>query len=53
MQNAVLHHFSDAHVVIKFTNRSPQMLFSKECFDWVQQRVNGKLIGLTFTLHLS
>ncbi|OWZ47494.1 nicotinate phosphoribosyltransferase [Cryptococcus neoformans] len=40
MQNAVLHHFSDAHVVIKFTNRSPQMLFSKECFDWVQQRVN-------------
>ncbi|KAL0255392.1 nicotinate phosphoribosyltransferase [Cryptococcus tetragattii IND107] len=40
MQNAVLHHFRDAHVIIKFTNRSPEMLFSKECFDWVQQRVN-------------
>ncbi|WVQ96831.1 nicotinate phosphoribosyltransferase [Kwoniella sp. CBS 9459] len=40
MQNAVLHHFYDAQVVIRFTNRSPQMLFNKECFDWVQERVN-------------
>ncbi|WVR06246.1 nicotinate phosphoribosyltransferase [Kwoniella sp. DSM 27419] len=40
MQNAVLHHFPDAHVIIRFTNRSPQMLFNKECFNWVQERVN-------------
>ncbi|WVQ81744.1 nicotinate phosphoribosyltransferase [Cryptococcus sp. DSM 104549] len=40
MQNAVLHHFHDAKVVIKFTNRSPHMLFTRECFDWVQARVN-------------
>ncbi|WWD18363.1 nicotinate phosphoribosyltransferase [Kwoniella shandongensis] len=40
MQNAVLYHFHDAQVVIRFTNRSPHMLFSKDCFDWVQERVN-------------
>nr|ODN86950.1 nicotinate phosphoribosyltransferase [Cryptococcus depauperatus CBS 7841] len=40
MQNAVLHHFYDAQVVIKFTNRSQEMLFSKECFEWIRQRVN-------------
>ncbi|KAK8858476.1 nicotinate phosphoribosyltransferase [Kwoniella newhampshirensis] len=40
MQNAVLYHFHDAHVVIRFTNRAPQMLFSRQCFDWVQERVN-------------
>ncbi|WWC62434.1 nicotinate phosphoribosyltransferase [Kwoniella dejecticola CBS 10117] len=39
MQNAVLHHFHEAQVVIRFTNRSPHMLFNRECFDWVQQRV--------------
>ncbi|OCF62361.1 nicotinate phosphoribosyltransferase [Kwoniella mangroviensis CBS 10435] len=39
MQNAVLHHFYDAQVIIKFTNRSPQMLFNRECFDWVKGRV--------------
>jgi len=40
MQNAVLRHFPDARVVIKFTNRSPQMRFSRQCFDWIQERVN-------------
>jgi nicotinate phosphoribosyltransferase len=40
MQYAVLRHFPDARVVIKFTNRSPQMRFSRECFDWIQERVN-------------
>ncbi|WWC70640.1 nicotinate phosphoribosyltransferase [Kwoniella pini CBS 10737] len=39
MQNAVLHHFYDAEVVIRFTNRSPHMLFNRECFDWVKRRV--------------
>ncbi|WVQ73917.1 nicotinate phosphoribosyltransferase [Cryptococcus sp. DSM 104548] len=50
MQNAVLHHFYDAMVTIKFTNRSPQMLFSKQCFDWVQRRVNH-LADLRLTEH--
>ncbi|BEJ17631.1 hypothetical protein CspHIS471_0610320 [Cutaneotrichosporon sp. HIS471] len=40
MQNAVLKHFPDAHAVIKFTNRAPGMRFSRECFDWIQTRVN-------------
>ena len=40
MQNAVLRHFPDAHVTIKFTNRAPRMLFSRDCFDWVQEHVN-------------
>lgn len=40
MQNAVLKHFPDAEVVIKFTNRAPQMRFTKECFDAIQARVN-------------
>lgn len=40
MQNAVLKHFHDAQVVIKFTNRSPQMRFTRECFDRIQERVN-------------
>jgi nicotinate phosphoribosyltransferase len=40
MQNAVLHHFRDAQVVIKFTNRSPQMLFNRESYKWIQERVN-------------
>ncbi|CAK9785029.1 putative nicotinate phosphoribosyltransferase [Cutaneotrichosporon oleaginosum] len=40
MQNAVLQHFPDAHVVVKFTNRAPQMRFTRECFDWIQARVN-------------
>lgn len=40
MQNAVLKHFPDARVVIKFTNRAPQMRFTRECFDWIQDRVN-------------
>lgn len=43
MQNAVLQHFHDARVVIKFTNRAPQMLFTRECFDWIQERVNREL----------
>ncbi|KAK4686257.1 nicotinate phosphoribosyltransferase, partial [Tremellales sp. Uapishka_1] len=40
MQNAVLQHFHDAVVVIKFTNRAPQMLFSRTSFDWIQEQVN-------------
>ncbi|ODN80853.1 nicotinate phosphoribosyltransferase [Cryptococcus amylolentus CBS 6039] len=40
MQNAVLHHFHDAVVTIKFTNRSPQMLFTRQSFQWAQERVN-------------
>ncbi|GFZ45330.1 NAPRTase [Saitozyma sp. JCM 24511] len=39
MQNAVLKHFHDARVVIRFTNRSPQMLFSKESFEWIKEHV--------------
>ena len=48
MQNAVLHHFYDAIVTIKFTNRSPQMLFTRESFDWIQERVNRELTSLHF-----
>lgn len=40
MQNAVLRHFPNAEVVIRFNNRAPQMRFSRECFDWIQERVN-------------
>lgn len=42
MQNAVLHHFYDAEVVIRFTNRAPQMLFNKESFNWIQETVNSE-----------
>ena len=42
MQNAVLHHFYDAKVVIRFTNRAPQMLFNKESFNWIQETVNSE-----------
>ena len=45
MQCAVLHHFYDAIVTIKFTNRSPQMLFSRESFDWIQERINRELVS--------
>ncbi|WWC88797.1 nicotinate phosphoribosyltransferase [Kwoniella dendrophila CBS 6074] len=41
MQNAVLHHFHDAQVVIRFTNRAPHMLFNRACFDWVKGHVLG------------
>ncbi len=40
MQNAVLRFFPDAIVTIKFTNRSPQILFSKESFNWIQERIS-------------
>jgi hypothetical protein len=40
MQNAVLHHFHDAEVTIKFTNRTSGMFFNRSCFDWIQERVN-------------
>lgn len=42
MQNAVLHHFYDAEVVIRFTNRTSDMLFNRPCFDWIQERVNRR-----------
>lgn len=42
MQNAVLRWFQDAWVKIRFTNRSPQMLFTRQSFDWIQERVNRK-----------
>ncbi|KAL1412964.1 nicotinate phosphoribosyltransferase [Vanrija albida] len=40
MQNAVLKHFYDSQVIIRFTNRAPQMRFTRECFDWIQAGVN-------------
>lgn len=40
MQNAVLHHFYGAEVTIKFTNRTSGMLFNRQCFEWIQERVN-------------
>jgi hypothetical protein len=40
MQNAVLHHFYDAEVTIKFTNRTSNMLFNQPCFEWIQEKVN-------------
>ncbi|ORY31433.1 putative nicotinate phosphoribosyltransferase [Naematelia encephala] len=40
MQNAVLRFFPDARVSIKFTNRAPEMLFSRPAFDWIQEHVN-------------
>ena len=42
MQYAILRHFPDAVVTIKFTNRAPQMLFSKQSFDWIREHVNRK-----------
>jgi nicotinate phosphoribosyltransferase len=40
MQNAVLHHFPDAEVTIKFTNRTSDMLFNRPCFDWIKGRIS-------------
>ncbi|EIW73623.1 hypothetical protein TREMEDRAFT_71010 [Tremella mesenterica DSM 1558] len=48
MQNAVLHHFPDAVVVFRFTNRNPAMLFSRECFNWILEHVN-KLSTVSLT----
>ncbi|KAL7423219.1 nicotinate phosphoribosyltransferase [Cryptotrichosporon argae] len=39
MQNAVLKHFPEARVVIRFTNRAPQMLFSRQSFAWIEAHV--------------
>lgn len=39
MQNAVLHHFPDSEVVIRFNNRAPDMLFNRECFEWVREAI--------------
>lgn len=36
----MLRHFPNAEVVIRFNNRAPQMRFTRECFDWIQERVN-------------
>lgn len=45
MQNAVLRFFPNAQVVIRFTNRSPHMLFSKDSFDWIHSHVDRELQG--------
>lgn len=42
MQNAVLQWFPDAHVKIRFTNRSPEQRFSRKSFEWIQDRVNSQ-----------
>lgn len=42
MQNAVLKLFADSQSEYKFTNRAPDMLFSRSCHSWVQRQVNGK-----------
>ncbi|KAJ9108564.1 hypothetical protein QFC19_002280 [Naganishia cerealis] len=39
MQNAVFKLFHDAHSEYKFTNRAPEMLFSRRCYEWVQTQV--------------
>lgn len=41
MQNAVLQHFHGDKVTIRFTNRSPAMLFSRDCFDIVRAQINS------------
>jgi hypothetical protein len=41
MQNAVFKTFPDAHSEYKFTNRAPDMLFSRKCYDWVKEQVQG------------
>lgn len=42
MQNAVFKTFPDAHSEYKFTNRAPDMLFSRKCYDWVKEQVQGE-----------
>jgi nicotinate phosphoribosyltransferase len=39
MQQAVLHHFPTANVTYAFTNRSKEMLFSRECFELAKESV--------------
>jgi hypothetical protein len=48
MQIAVLRFFPDAVVTIEFTNRSPEILFSRRSFDWIQDHVNRKLYQQTY-----
>ena len=46
MQNAVFKTFPDAHSEYKFTNRAPDILFSRKCYEWVQEQVQGEIISL-------
>lgn len=46
MQNAVFKTFPDAHSDYKFTNRAPEMLFSRRCYDWVKQQVQGERLHI-------
>ncbi|KAH7341425.1 nicotinate phosphoribosyltransferase [Rhizoctonia solani] len=40
MQQAILQHFPKTNVTYKFTNRSKEMLFSRECFELVKQSIH-------------
>lgn len=40
MQQAVLQHFPKTNVTYKFTNRSKEMLFSRECFELIKQSIS-------------
>lgn len=42
MQNAVFKLYPDAHSEYKFTNRAPEMLFSRRCYEWVKKQVQGE-----------
>ncbi|KAJ9107669.1 hypothetical protein QFC21_001129 [Naganishia friedmannii] len=48
MQNAVLKLFPDSQSEYKFTNRAPDMLFSRKCHEWIEKRV-GALSTLRLT----
>jgi nicotinate phosphoribosyltransferase len=52
MQNAVLKLFPDSQSEYKFTNRAPDMLFSRSCHSWVQRQVNGKSSAIS-TIYLA
>ena len=42
MQNAVFQLFHGSTSEYRFTNRSPDMLFSRKTFEWVQQQVRSE-----------
>ncbi|KAI8626706.1 nicotinate phosphoribosyltransferase [Xylariaceae sp. FL1651] len=39
MQNAVFQHYPDVHVTYAFTNRTPEMKFSREAFSWLRNQI--------------
>lgn len=48
MQSAILTHFPHVHVTYSFTNRTPDMKFTRAAFEWLQRQI-ARLASLALT----